>query len=347
MNLITGKEKMFENMVLSGDVINLINQSATLVAQLLQYDKNVTLGLTRSFVNDISTNGASWDPNPKVNAIVFGAFDGKPVTAYDALTIVGLFAHEIGHYVNAQVDGERWSALGNTKSENYHLSAWLGLYGEGEAIYNSYIIEKEIAANTGKHIAIVGEDKSKGNLKDVLDKSYDAAVKQGMSAAQIAERMANDGASYYAGLKTSTDPNGPDYYHMYGSFYGAKENSGFPASPVATYAFVSDPASGRLKQLVETLADGATKIISFDTSFAFTTALYGSSGQLTQYAAYTANSFKTQEIFYGDGGAKTKQYDFNRDNSYTARQYYSDGSQVATLFGVNGQMSMLFSTRIS
>ena len=339
MNLITGKEQMFENIVFSDDVINLINQSATLVAQLLQYNKNVTLQLTKPFGNDMNKNGAFWDPNATVNAIVFGSFYGKPVTAYDALTIVGFIAHEIGHYVNAGVDAARSSEFGNLKSESYHFAAWLGLYGEGEAIYNSYVIEKEIAANTGKHIAIIGDDKSKGNIKDVLDKSYEAAIKQGMSTAQIAERMANDGASYYAGLKTSTDPTGPDYYHMYGSFYGAKEGSGMPASPVAAYAFVSDPASGRLKQLTETLVDGTTKIINFDASLAFTTALYGSSGQLTQYASYTANSFKTQEVFYGSSGMKTKQYDFNLDNSYTARQYNIDGSQIATLFGINGQVT--------
>jgi hypothetical protein len=248
MNIITGKEAMFKNIVLSDDVIALINKSETLVAQLLSYEINVKLGVTKAFANDMEKNGASWDPNSSVNAIVFGAFYGKPVTAYDALTIVGFLAHEIGHYANAEVDAKRWSEFGDTKSQSYHLSAWLGLYAEGEAIYNSYIIEKEIAANTGKHIAIVGDDKSKGNLKDVLDKSYDAAVKQGMCTAQIAERMANDGASYYAGLKTSTDPTGPDYYHMYGSFYGAKENGGMPASPVAAYAFVSDPSTHSLIQ---------------------------------------------------------------------------------------------------
>jgi hypothetical protein len=68
-------------------------------------------------------------------------------------------------------------------------------------------------------------------------------------------------------------------------------------------------------------------------------ALFGVSGQITQYTAYNASLYKTEDIFYAANGSVTKQIDFNLDHSYTSHVYNPDGSQVAALFSVSGVMT--------
>ncbi|MBR8133991.1 hypothetical protein [Burkholderia cenocepacia] len=70
-----------------------------------------------------------------------------------------------------------------------------------------------------------------------------------------------------------------------------------------------------------------------------TASLYGTTGQMTEYAKFNANGFKTLDIFYGTDGKATQQFDFNLDKSYTKYDFAADGSQTATFFGVNGQVS--------
>ncbi|WP_175950501.1 hypothetical protein [Burkholderia sp. BCC0405] len=70
-----------------------------------------------------------------------------------------------------------------------------------------------------------------------------------------------------------------------------------------------------------------------------TATLYGTTGQVTEYAKFNANGNKTLGIFYGDNGKATQQYNFNLDKSYTKYDFNADGSQTATFFGVNGQVS--------
>ncbi|MCG5078617.1 hypothetical protein, partial [Paraburkholderia tagetis] len=70
-----------------------------------------------------------------------------------------------------------------------------------------------------------------------------------------------------------------------------------------------------------------------------TATLYGTTGQITEYAKFNANGFKTLDIFYGADGKATQQYNFNPDKSYTKYDFNADESQTATLFGVNGQVT--------
>ncbi|UEP38094.1 hypothetical protein LL998_19215 [Burkholderia ambifaria] len=70
-----------------------------------------------------------------------------------------------------------------------------------------------------------------------------------------------------------------------------------------------------------------------------TATLYGTSGQLTEYAKFDANGFKTLDIFYGADGKATQQYTFNLDKSYTKYDFAADGSQTATLYGTTGQIT--------
>ncbi|WP_322023060.1 hypothetical protein [Burkholderia sp. BCC1977] len=70
-----------------------------------------------------------------------------------------------------------------------------------------------------------------------------------------------------------------------------------------------------------------------------TASLYGTSGQMIEYAKFNANGFKTLDIFYGSNGKATQQYNFNLDKSYTKYDFAADGSQIATLYGTTGQMT--------
>jgi hypothetical protein len=70
-----------------------------------------------------------------------------------------------------------------------------------------------------------------------------------------------------------------------------------------------------------------------------TASLYGTTGQMTEYAKFNANGFKTLDIFYGPNGKATQQYNFNLDKSYTKYDFGADGSQTATLYGTTGQMT--------
>ncbi|EMN1927097.1 hypothetical protein RVV18_001480 [Burkholderia ambifaria] len=70
-----------------------------------------------------------------------------------------------------------------------------------------------------------------------------------------------------------------------------------------------------------------------------TATLYGTTGQMTEYAKFNANGFKTLDIFYGANGKATQQYNFNLDKSYTKYDFAADGSQTATLYGTTGQLT--------
>jgi hypothetical protein len=69
-----------------------------------------------------------------------------------------------------------------------------------------------------------------------------------------------------------------------------------------------------------------------------TASLYGTNGQLTEYAKFNAGGFKTLDSFYTNG-RETQQYKFNLDNSYTKYDFSADGSQTASLYGTNGQLT--------
>jgi len=67
--------------------------------------------------------------------------------------------------------------------------------------------------------------------------------------------------------------------------------------------------------------------------------LVDAQNKVTEYATFNVNGTKTQDIFFGMDGKSTKQLDFKLDGSYTSHVFNSDGSQIAALFGANGQMT--------
>jgi hypothetical protein len=76
-------------------------------------------------------------------------------------------------------------------------------------------------------------------------------------------------------------------------------------------------------------------------------ALFGTTGQMTQYTTYNASMYKTQDLFYGTNNKLIKQIDFNLDRSYTSHVFNADGSQVVALFGIDGQMKQYTSYNAS
>jgi hypothetical protein len=70
-----------------------------------------------------------------------------------------------------------------------------------------------------------------------------------------------------------------------------------------------------------------------------TATLVDAQSKVTEYATFNVNGAKTQDIYFGTDGKSTKQLDFKLDGSYTSHVFNSDGSQIAALFGTNGQMT--------
>ncbi|HEX3379362.1 MAG TPA: hypothetical protein VHU21_06130, partial [Paraburkholderia sp.] len=97
-------------------------------------------------------------------------------------------------------------------------------------------------------------------------------------------------------------------------------------------------ANGNKTQQYDFSLDGSYVRHDFNTDGSQTASLIGANGKLTEYAAFNASGFKTQDIFYGTNGNKTQQYDFNLDNSYVWHVFNTDGSQTAALYGANGQI---------
>ncbi|WP_129517187.1 hypothetical protein [Burkholderia stabilis] len=98
-------------------------------------------------------------------------------------------------------------------------------------------------------------------------------------------------------------------------------------------------ANGKATQQYNFNLDKSYTKYDFAADGSQTATLYGTAGQMTEYAKFNANGFKTLDIFYGANGKATQQYNFNLDKSYTKYDFAADGSQTATLFGVNGQVT--------
>jgi hypothetical protein len=98
-------------------------------------------------------------------------------------------------------------------------------------------------------------------------------------------------------------------------------------------------ANGKATQQYNFNLDHSYTKYDFSADGSRTATLYGVSGQVNEYAKFSASGFLTQDTFYGANGKATQQYNFNLDHSYTKYDFMSDGSQTATLYGVSGQIT--------
>ncbi|MHA6823849.1 matrixin family metalloprotease [Ralstonia pseudosolanacearum] len=159
-------------------MIDVINKSPTLVAQLNQYNNDVTAGYKidpatgGQWINPATGTGVKIDPiqfttSPSVSSaayaptasneysLVFNSgasfFSG---TSPDPVGFfVGYLSHEIGHYVNGASDSAAEQALlgqlssySLTDAQKIQAMAGLSMTAEGEGIVNNYLIYKELSA---------------------------------------------------------------------------------------------------------------------------------------------------------------------------------------------------------
>ncbi|WP_414441838.1 hypothetical protein [Burkholderia sp. 22PA0106] len=125
---------------------------------------------------------------------------------------------------------------------------------------------------------------------------------------------------------------------LYGTTGQMTEYAKFDASGVKTLDTFYG-TDGKATQQYNFKLDNSYTKYDFAADGTQTATLYGTTGQMTEYAKFNASGVKTLDTFYGADGKATQQYDFNLDNSYTKYDFAADGSQTATLFGVNGQVT--------
>ncbi|GAB2891644.1 hypothetical protein GCM10027093_28520 [Paraburkholderia jirisanensis] len=97
-------------------------------------------------------------------------------------------------------------------------------------------------------------------------------------------------------------------------------------------------SNGKATQQYNFNLDNSFTKYDFSADGSQTAALYGTTGQITEYAKFNASGFKTQDIFYTNG-KMTQEFDFKLDNSYTKYDFSADGSQTATVYGTTGQIT--------
>jgi Ca2+-binding RTX toxin-like protein len=172
MNKITLDMAMFAEVrsKITQAMIDNINKSPTLVQQLIAYNNGISLGTTLPFGNTASIDGTP-EEKKGTKAIFEGGTarvyldlnepwakgeakywtDEKPSVHYidPEGEFVATLAHELGHIVNHTNDSAMEKSL-NTKDPGFLSSLTaLNLYEEGEAIYNNWIVRKEVLANGG------------------------------------------------------------------------------------------------------------------------------------------------------------------------------------------------------
>ena len=125
---------------------------------------------------------------------------------------------------------------------------------------------------------------------------------------------------------------------LYGASGKITEYAKFNANGFKTLAIFYGADGNATQQYIFNLDKSYTKY-DFAADGSQTATLYGTTGQMTEYAKFNANGNKTLDIFYGADGKATQQYNFNLDKSYTKYDFAADGSQTATLYGTTGQMT--------
>ncbi|CAB3759019.1 hypothetical protein [Paraburkholderia solisilvae] len=93
-------------------------------------------------------------------------------------------------------------------------------------------------------------------------------------------------------------------------------------------------ADGKATKQFDFNLDGSYASHVFNSDGSQIAALFGSSGQITEYAAFNAKGFKTQDIFYNPNGTAKQEFDFNLDNSY-ASHVFNGAQELVGVFGAN------------
>ncbi len=143
MPSITREMELFANIqsVVTDQLLAAINDSPTLVAQMLAYEANVASG----YAKPIEAGGGSAYFPGKPGVLQFIQLDTSSLsnlsTSPKVMLAIDQLAHEFGHYAARSQDEANWVSSGTTESKIVSC-----LTAEGYAVFNNYAVKREVEA---------------------------------------------------------------------------------------------------------------------------------------------------------------------------------------------------------
>ncbi|RQH02745.1 hypothetical protein [Paraburkholderia dinghuensis] len=339
---ITGNEAFWGAIKgqLSSDVLKYINSSQTLVNELLQYGAAVAGGTLQPM--QISLTGSG-------NLLQFtGQFVqfGLNWLTWSPAQFVGNLSHEIGHFVNFSND--------QTFYQNLHIDPndpnagalydTVGLRAEGEAVFNNWKVQQEIAlANPGVQININGDSGANGSIDQALSALHASDIAKGLTQVQDDNALMELAGKMFSSLHPSDTPAGTTYADMYAahggeifSSMGISSGNVLPGA-IAEVDFSDSNLTGNYSSVTETFASGASTTQYFSNSLISSSVQLDQFGNVLSQVAYSHNADGSYVANIYDGqGHLTNQDQFQSDGSEVAYQINSNGSQTATVYNSTG-----------
>ncbi|MGF6442153.1 hypothetical protein [Paraburkholderia youngii] len=125
------------------------------------------------------------------------------------------------------------------------------------------------------------------------------------------------------------------------SLYGAggqiEEFTSFSASNFKLQDIYFD-GSGNKTQQYDFNLDSSYVVHVFNSDGTQVAGVFDPNDQMTEYATFAVNGFKTEDLFFTNG-RETTRYDFVEGGNTTKYEFHVDGSQNVSLFGPNGQLT--------
>lgn len=143
MPSITREMELFANIqsMVTDQLLAAINDSPTMVAQMLAYEANVASG----YAKPIEAGGGSAYFPGKPGVLQFIQLDTSSLsnlsTSPKVMLAIDQLAHEFGHYAARVQDVANWASSGTTESRIVSC-----LTSEGYAVFNNYTVKREIEA---------------------------------------------------------------------------------------------------------------------------------------------------------------------------------------------------------
>ncbi|CAL8473923.1 conserved protein of unknown function [Caballeronia sp. S22] len=328
---ITGSESFWGGIKLSANALTLINESPTLVNELLAYQAAVINNTADPMAT--SSGGGIFFNN---SGIVFA----NNYQTWSDSVLVGTLAHEIGHFINfgADVAFQGENELPTSDPNAYSIDAMIGLHREGEAVYNNYVVQQEIMKSdpNGTQIYLAGAnnpDGSSDGLQRLLDAQHLQDVADEMKPGVDRNWMIEDAMGIFATLKGSAIDK--PYYDVYGSSRGASAQAPTPPTSIS----FSDPTGdGNFNSMTESYANGSTNSQYFNSGTIGSSTTRDQFGNVISQTTYfhQADGSYNADI-YDAQGRLTNEDQFHADGSEVAFQINVDGSQAATVYNGSGK----------
>ena len=228
---VTSDMQLFNNVrsLLTAELLSAINDSPTLVAQMLAYEAAV-VAITAKAITTGSGGGGYFMPaqgdiaqyiflgQDNFSGLSNGGISGKIhlSKAIDAL------AHEIGHYAYQSRDAANWAAAGGSTEDRIQAC----LTTEGYAVINNYLVKREIEAAARLRgetppRTVTGDVQGNG-LLTLLDAIY---------AETDGSRSIDDYAAGVGNLYGVTNPPSVGGYDNYLTMCRANANAGGGINP--------------------------------------------------------------------------------------------------------------------